>query len=112
MRSHGGIGRMVIRSASISHLAFYAEREGKEPFWREIVGVVGHVQHLGLDVESKMQYYMPSLQYEPSGQQNMFFVVRSIYGPQSLIPAIRNVVRQLDQDVPIYRTKTMDEVVS
>ena len=94
------------------HLAFYAERDGKEPFWREIVGVVGHVQHLGLDVESKMQYYMPSLQYEPSGQQNMFFVVRSIYGPQSLIPAIRNVVRQLDQDVPIYRTKSMDEVVS
>jgi putative ABC transport system permease protein len=77
--------------------------------WREIVGIVGHVRHQGLEGESRVQYYMPHSQ-----TQNAFMslVVRANVDPTSLTGAVRGVVSGMDKDMPVFRVKTMDQFVS
>jgi putative ABC transport system permease protein len=79
------------------------------PIWREIVGVVGHVKHKGLDGESRVQYYIPHSQ-----TQNAFMslVVRASVDPTSLTGAVRGAISGLDKDLPVFRVKTMEQFVS
>jgi putative ABC transport system permease protein len=79
------------------------------PVWREIVGIVGHVKHKGLDGESRVQYYMPHSQ-----TQNAFMslVVRASVDPTSLTGAVRGAISGLDKDLPVFRVKTMEQFVS
>ena len=81
---------------------------GVEP-WRQIVGVVGDVKHRRLDLPDDPECYAPE---EQVGWGQMFGVVRSDVPGASLIPAIREQVRSIDKDVPIYDVRTMDEYVS
>jgi len=79
------------------------------PIWREIVGIVGHVKHKGLDGESRVQYYIPHSQ-----TQNAFMslVVRASVDPTSLTGAVRGAISGLDRDLPVFRVKTMEQFVS
>jgi predicted permease len=79
------------------------------PTWREIVGIVGHVKHKGLDGESRVQYYIPHSQ-----TQNAFMslVVRASVDPTSLTGAVRGAISGLDKDLPVFRVKTMEQFVS
>jgi len=82
--------------------------DGKEP-WREIVGVVGDVKHQGLDRGDTAECYVPEDQI---GFSTMAGVVRTNLSAASLIPAVRDAVKSLDPDVPIYGVKTMDDYVA
>src|SRR5262249_313762 len=53
-------------------IAFEGTRD--TPIWRQIVGVVGHVKHKGLEGESPVQYYVPLRQ---RSLNNVFLVVRT-----------------------------------
>ena len=79
------------------------------PIWREIVGIVGHVKHRGLEGESRVQYYIPHSQ-----TQNAFMslVVRASVDPTSLTGAVRGAISGLDKDLPVFRVKTMEQFVS
>src|SRR5262245_5324258 len=78
------------------------------PIWREIVGIVGHVKHQGLEGESRVQYYIPHSQVQNSG---MSLVVRASVDPASLTGAVRGAIRSLDKDLPVFRVKTMEQFV-
>ncbi len=82
--------------------------QGKQ-VWREIVGVVGHVKHKGLDIEFKDQLYYPHAQVSYS---NMFVVVRAAKDPMSLASAVRGAVRAVDKDQPAFKVLTMDQMLS
>ena len=77
--------------------------------WITIVGVIGDVHHLALDIAPRPEAYMPYLS-GPLG--NPVWVVRTDTGPESLIAAIRNEMRAVDPEVPVYNVSTMDELVS
>jgi putative ABC transport system permease protein len=79
------------------------------PIWREIVGLVGHVKHKGLEGESRVQYYIPHTQMQ---NPNMFLVVRTNGDPSSLTGAVRSAIRGFDKDLPVYRVKTMEQFVA
>jgi len=79
------------------------------PIWREIVGIVGHVKHKGLEGESRVQYYIPHSQVQNS---NMNLVVRTSADPSSLTGAVRGAIGGLDKDLPVFRVKTMEQFVS
>jgi predicted permease len=81
----------------------------QNPIWREIVGIVGHAKHKGLEGESRVQYYVPHHQL-PSA--NMFLVVQANNDPASLTSAVRSAIRTLDQDLPVYRVTTMERLVA
>jgi putative ABC transport system permease protein len=81
---------------------------GKDPEWREIVGVIKHVRHYGLDRRGREQVYFP-LPQRPT--EDMFIAVRTTADPESLVGAIRKSVYQVDPEQPIYSVKTMDELL-
>ena len=75
-----------------------------------VQGVVGRVKMEGLGQDSKrVQGYFPFLQI-PSG--GMTVIVKGSADPNQLIGAIRQQVKQIDPDQPIYSIRTMDEIRS
>jgi len=86
----------------------------------EIVGVVGHVKHFGLDTDaaSKVQYqvYLPYEQLPdqimPSVAMGMTVMVRTTVDPQSLVSAVRRRVLERDRDQPVFGIETMEQIVS
>src|SRR5262245_45406184 len=77
--------------------------------WRAIVGVVGTVQHERLDAPTRKMVYVPSLQ-DPTGDQTL--VVRSHMPLGSLIAAVKNVVKEMDPNLPITHVAMMREVIA
>jgi putative ABC transport system permease protein len=80
----------------------------QNPIWREIVGVVGHVKHVGLEGESRVQYYIPHPQ-----TQNPFMnlAIRTDVDPTLLTGAVRGAISGIDKDLPVFRVKTMEQYV-
>ena len=72
-----------------------------------VVGVVGDVRQAALSQESPSIYY-PSLGLTAS----MGIVVRTDPPPTSLLPVVRQKVRDLDAALPMSSVRTMDEWVS
>ncbi|MFZ0432881.1 MAG: ABC transporter permease [Candidatus Acidiferrales bacterium] len=85
----------------------------------EIVGVVGHVKHWGLDNEAqndiRAQLYMSFMQIPESlmqGPPQAEVVVRTAGAPQAMTGAIRQTVEGLNGENVVYETETMEQVIS
>jgi putative ABC transport system permease protein len=89
-------------------LAKMGEGTPKEPVWRTIVGVVGHVSKYGLDGRVKEQYYIPAAQ---RAQRAMTLVLRAAGDAPALAASARAAVRAVDPDMPVFRIATMAEVI-
>ncbi len=83
--------------------------DNEDSIMREIVGVVGDVRNRNLSTESKPAYYVPQTQV-PFSQ--MVAVVKTTGDPHSLISAATKEVAAMDQDVPLYSVKSMEEYIS
>jgi len=87
----------------------------------QIVGVVGHVKHYGLDetVSSPIQaqFYMSPLQL-PDDQLKSFaisgtgYVIRTQDSPGAFAGAVRDALRQFNSKAVLYQPETMDSVVA
>jgi putative ABC transport system permease protein len=86
-----------------------AQQEVGGPGSREVVGVVGDVKHLGLDEAEVPMFYTPQAQ-QPS-YHTMTLVVRTRNDPASVTSAIRSELTALDSTVPLYRVRTLDDVL-
>lgn len=73
---------------------------------REIVGVVGNVKYRDLGSEWTPESYVPYAQL-PFG--NMTIVAHAADDPYSLAKPIAEAVRFVDQDVPAYHPRTVEE---
>ena len=86
----------------------------------QIVGVVGHVKHWGLDSDDKAkirdQIYFPVLQvpdkFLSEGVAGLTLVLRTGPEPLSMVSAVRTQVAGPTQDQPIYGVRTMDQTIS
>jgi putative ABC transport system permease protein len=83
--------------------------QGPGEKFREIVGIVGDVKQYGLARPSTLQTYEPYLQMPFSG---VTLVVRTEGNPAALSGAIRSEVLAIDQEQPISRVRTLDQVIS
>jgi putative ABC transport system permease protein len=88
------IGRVIRRTAD-------------ERRWT-VVGVVGDVRSTALTRESPAMYYPAVNRSLPL----MDVVVRTVQAPTSLLPAVRERVRELDPELPLANVRTLDEWVS
>jgi putative ABC transport system permease protein len=84
---------------------------GDDAPWYSIVGVVGDVKHMGLDAEEGPAIYQPHAQ-KPQYLRWMTVVLRTNVEPLSLAGAIRNQVRAIDKDQPVYDIATMEQLLS
>jgi putative ABC transport system permease protein len=73
-----------------------------------VVGVVGRVKMDGLSQDSnRVQGYFPFAQIQNG---DMTVILKAAGDPNQLIAAVRQQVRTIDSDQPIYSIRTMDEI--
>ncbi|HEU5039369.1 MAG TPA: ABC transporter permease [Gemmatimonadales bacterium] len=76
--------------------------------WIEVVGVVGHTAHEGLDAEKRLQLY---LSYRQAPVAFMGVAVRTAGNPERSVNAVRQAVRSVDPDLPLSNVRTMEELI-
>lgn len=78
--------------------------DDKEP-WREVVGVVRHVTHYGLEEKAAPEIYRPWTQMNPRWSTDylraMDFVVKTSGAPSAILGAIKRELRGVDPDLPL-----------
>jgi putative ABC transport system permease protein len=83
-----------------------------------VVGVVGHVEHYGLDgsVGEKPQIYFSFYQLPdeavPAFRREVSLAVRTPLDAATVMHAFKNAVYEAGSDQPIYNVRTMQELVS
>ena len=83
----------------------YGGLSDNEP-WETVVGVVGRVKQYTLDADSRIALYRPQTQY-PTGTMNV--VLRTGTDPAALTSAVKQQIRALDSDLPLYNVRTMEQ---
>jgi len=86
----------------------------------QIVGVVGHVKHWGLDSDDtakiRDQIYFPFLQvpdkFMSEAVTGLTLTLRTGPEPLSLVSAVRIQVAGPTQDQPIYAVRTMEQIIA
>jgi predicted permease len=91
------------------HIKPSVSDSGPEEKMREIVGVVGDVHHRNLWQPTDPEAYTP---YDQLALGGMNIVVRAQGEPMNLLPVIREQVRALDAELPVYRARDMSEYIS
>ena len=82
---------------------------------RTVIGVVGDVRMRGLERTSEPQVYLAYKQVLDG--QSLFFspkdlVIRSSVPPETLIPAVRRIVRRADPQQPVSNVQPLSAIVS
>lgn len=75
----------------------------------EIIGVASDVRQTGLQADPYPGMFLPYSQYQSSVP--LVFVLRSANDPAAVAAAVRQELRQVDPQLPIYDVKTMDQVL-
>jgi putative ABC transport system permease protein len=90
--------------------------KGNNEPWREIVGVVGHVTHYGLEEHARGEVYKPWLQVRQTMDnldfhylRAMDFAVKTAGEPNSYLPAIKAELRKIDDDLPLGNVATLEQ---
>jgi putative ABC transport system permease protein len=81
--------------------------------WATVVGVVQSARHFGLDSEAPAASYIPVRQAwnYPQMRRFMILLVRTHGRPLDAVPALRGLLKSLDQDLPVERISTMNTVI-
>jgi putative ABC transport system permease protein len=78
-----------------------------EKTWVEVVGLAKTSKYLFIAEPPSEFVYLPYRQRKP---QRMIMLARSAGDPSSLVAPLREVVRGLDVNLPIYNVRTMEEL--
>jgi ABC-type antimicrobial peptide transport system permease subunit len=73
-----------------------------------VVGVVDDIHQHGLDMEPRPEMYFSFYTWTNS---NMYLLIRTSGDAEQLIAPLQRVVWSVDEDVPISRTRTMEDVI-
>ena len=81
---------------------------GPNSQWMTVVGVAGDVKHYGLERPMRPGLYFP---LGRSPRASMMMAIHTAGDPASVTPAIRDLLRQMDPEVPLYRVRTMEDLI-
>ena len=76
--------------------------------WQTVVGVVGRVKQYGLETDGRIALYRPHTQ-QPG--RSMYVTLRTTGEPETVATAVRQQIRELDPNLPIYRMRPMTGLV-
>jgi putative ABC transport system permease protein len=82
--------------------------------WVTVVGIVGGVRHNGITDVVKEKFYVPHTQWHKSvGNpiRSMTLVLRTKGNPAALTAPVRDVIREMDPNLPVADIRSMDDVV-
>jgi putative ABC transport system permease protein len=114
--SAAGVTPRVIISQSLAEHVFASELPVGRQIWlvqaarmADVIGVAGDVKHRTLDEKPIPTMYV-SMAQEPSNSSAV--VVRSERPASEVIAAVREEVARLDSKLPVYRVRSMTDVVA
>jgi len=81
---------------------------GADSAWREIVGVVSGVRSAGFEMPPAPTVYVP---YAQNLWPTMSLVVRAEREPDGVAGSIRQEVRAVDSDLPLYNVRSLEQVL-
>jgi putative ABC transport system permease protein len=81
---------------------------GEDP-WREIVGVVGDIRNTNLSAPPEAMYYIPFSQLVWGTPT---IVVHTNMDAAAAAPTVRNVLHDMDPELPLYEIRTMDDYLA
>jgi len=76
--------------------------------WIQVVGVVGHMAHEGLDAEKRVQVYFSNAQ---SPRPFLGYTVRTAGAPLAALGTVRAAVQSVDPNLPLAGVSTMDDLI-
>ncbi|MEP6692386.1 MAG: FtsX-like permease family protein, partial [Gemmatimonadaceae bacterium] len=89
---------------------------GKEPSWKEVVGVVGDVHAWGLGADVRPEFYLPIAQAPPAAwtwiNRSMTIVARTAGDPATFTKPAQGAVWSVDPTIPLYQVRTLDEAMA
>jgi putative ABC transport system permease protein len=100
-----GIGNPLGQKIAV-HMKSAEESENQPS---EIIGVVGDVRLVGLDMPAEPTVYWPHPELVYS---RMTILARTSGDPWSVVPAARNELRQMDANEPMANVATVEELLS
>ena len=74
-----------------------------------VVGIVGDVRIIDRQEEQLPAFYLP---YGYIGMPGLVVAVRTVGPPETFTTALRNQVRQIDAEQPVYNVRTMDQFIA
>jgi putative ABC transport system permease protein len=78
--------------------------------WLTVVGVVDDVKYQGLHAETEPTIYVPFAQH--LWWRSMDVAVRAQGDPLAIAAAVQDRIRSVDADIPIWKVRTMEQVMS
>lgn len=88
---------------------FRAGPDSDQNPWINVVGVVGNVRHLALDIEPRPEMYRHHLTSPPFSP---IFVLRTKSNPENSFATVRSLIKQIDAEIAVSNLTTMREQVS
>lgn len=79
--------------------------------WLTVVGVVADVRASSLEKEPSPALYMPIFQVSRT-RRDVVFIARTSGDPAALIAAMRDQIRAVDEELPVYDIRTMNSVIA
>jgi putative ABC transport system permease protein len=79
--------------------------------WLTVIGVVADVRVASLEKEPAPGTYMPIFQV-PRTRRNVVFIARTSGDPAALVSAMRERIRAVDEELPVYDIRTMNDVIA
>jgi putative ABC transport system permease protein len=81
--------------------------------WATVVGVVRSTRHFGLQADPPPEVYIPVDQSwtVPFLRTGMTLVIRTADDPLRVVPAVRQMVAEVDRDQPIGRIASMESII-
>jgi len=78
---------------------------GPNPNWSTIIGVAGDVKQFGLDSESSMDVYFPSL-------ASSYLIIRALGEPSEIAGVVQREIQATDRGAALSDVRTMDQVLA
>ncbi len=83
--------------------------------WLAVVGIVGDIKNHGPNAATKPELYFLHTD-KPFGiwtdLRSMTLVVRTSSAPEQAVAAIRNQLKEIDPNLPVYKVSTLEQLVA
>jgi predicted permease len=77
--------------------------------WREVIGISSDVRSRRPETPPDADTFVPHAQFS---LPTMVYTVRTTGAPESIVPAVRHELAQMDPTIPLAQVRTFDEVVA
>ncbi len=82
--------------------------QSPDAVWWEVIGVIGHTAHEGLDAEARVQYYFS---YRQITLPFAALAIRTAGEPLGVVAAVRSAIQSVDPEQPIADVATMESLI-